>query len=286
MASPSPNLDPGVNGAPYASPASQAEPVSEITSNLNSLNIPVTPEKKSYFPFLDLPPEIRNKIYAFTFVMSRSRDAIYNIPDFLVHGDGKNRGGIRWKNVEHFYLILVCKKIFLEALPVISAESFMEIKVYVDESSRRREKKAEAAYQTLLRTAPLCKGANKVVLNVTPTDWEVDFRGEEQLLRLASVLKDYKKLKEVTLKVTPSCLACSNWLPLLGFFLLARQGVSLCFELMDYEIDTDEEEDAEEIKEERKTAEHNIDLLAKEYSGKKPDVWIEWNFVRDDREYY
>ncbi|KAH8678897.1 hypothetical protein BGZ60DRAFT_428716 [Tricladium varicosporioides] len=256
-----------------------------VTTNLCSLSI--NHEFKAYFPFMDLPPEIRNKIYAFAFTMSRSRDAIYDIPDFIVHGHGKNRGGIRWKNVENFYLILTCKKIFLEALPIISAEAFMEIKVYIDESPRRREKKANAAYETLKRTAPLCQDVRKVVLNITPIDFDIDFREDEQLLRIAGVLKDYKKLEEVTLKVRPSSIASTSWLPLVGFFFLARQGVSLCFELLDSAIEEGEDQDIiDEIVEERKDAEDKIKSMSDKYGGNKPNIWVEWNIVEDNREYY
>ena len=71
---------------------------------------PTSSEAKS-FPFFDFPPEIRNLIYAWTFLLSRQRSAEYNEPDFIVHGDKRSddpsseRGGIRWLNVPSFPLL-------------------------------------------------------------------------------------------------------------------------------------------------------------------------------------
>jgi hypothetical protein len=127
----------------------------------------------------------------------------------------------------------------------------MEIKIYIDESPRKRARKADAAYAALLRTVALCQDVRKVVMNVTPTDWEVYFSGTDQLSRLANVLSTYPKLKDVTLKVRPESIE-GEWEIFEGVFGLCKKGVSLCFELMDYDVDSDDEpEDVEEVEEER-----------------------------------
>jgi len=99
---------------------------------------------------------------------------------------------------------------------------------------------------------------------------EIDFRLDEQLPRLAGVLKDYPKLKEVTLKVRPDSLPHVNdWDMFKGFFELCKKGVSVCFELLDYEMNGDESEDeVEEIEEQRKFAEEHVEVLAKDWAGK------------------
>ncbi|TVY65612.1 hypothetical protein LSUE1_G006236, partial [Lachnellula suecica] len=245
--------------------------------------------KRTQFPLFALPPEIRNKIYAWTFVLSRNRDETYNIPDFIVHGDlpceahwNQPRGGIRWKNVARFELLLTCKQVFLEALPVISGEAFMEIKVYSDDRLSRRARKADAAYVALLRTAALCQDVRRVVLTVNQGDWDVDFREDEQLPRLAKVLAAYPKLKDVTLKVWPEALSLMDecWVPLHGFFGLCEKDLSLCIELMDYALHPhDVKEWAEEIEQRHKDTELLIENLIKRLVGKRGEVWVEWDII-------
>lgn len=154
---------------------------------------------------------------------------------------------------------------------MISAESYMEIKIYTDEIAHRRERKANAAYAALMRTKALCQDASKVVLNITPGDWEVDFYEDKQLPRLAALLAGYPKLEDVTLRLKPDCLSTGNqgWSLFDGFFALCKKGVSLCFELLDYEP---EDEEAEEIEEEHKVTELLIERMAKDHAGPGADV--------------
>ncbi|CAG8954665.1 hypothetical protein HYFRA_00004587 [Hymenoscyphus fraxineus] len=247
----------------------------------------------THFPFSEFPPEIRNLIYKWTFILSRHRSPEYNIPDFLVHGDEKAdgaRGGIRWMNVDRFPLLLTCKKIFNEALPMIAAEAYMEIKCYADEYIKRREKKAFATYATLLRTRELCGGVRKVVMNVTPNNWDIEFEAEPtQLPRLAGLLKDYKRLSELTIVIRPFVMAPDNWEELGDFFRMANKkekGVSLCFELVDDEIDLlqDDPEDVEDIMEDRRRSEKIIEEMTGRFCGKGAEVWVEWN-LREPVEY-
>ena len=107
----------------------------------------------------------------------------------------------------------------------------MEIKIYIDESPRKRARKADTAYAALLRTRALCQDVRKVVMDITPTDFQVYFSGTDQLSRLAKVLETYPKLKDVTLKVRPESIEHEDeWEIFEGFFGLCKRGVSLCFE--------------------------------------------------------
>lgn len=161
----------------------------------------------------------------------------------------------------------------------------MEIKIYTEDTLRKRDRKSNAAYAALMRTKALCQDARKVVLNITPQDYDVDFYGDEQLSRLAGVLAGYRKLKDVTLRVRPMCIAMDDWSIFHGFFALCKKGVSLCFELLDYEAASEDEEEAEEIEEEHKATELMIEKMAEDYAGEGADVWVEWNLKPDDREY-
>ena len=165
----------------------------------------------------------------------------------------------------------------------------MEIKIYADSRGARREKKAFAAYSTLLRTKALCQDVRKIVINLTPVDSDVEFsRGgvvDKQISRLGELLKSYERLKEVTLTIDTGLLVMDieSWEALGGnFFELANKrrgsGVSLCVELVDYEIhesDSDySDEEAEEIVEEREFAEKMCDKMIEKYCGKGADVSI------------
>ena len=147
----------------------------------------------------------------------------------------------------------------------------MEIKIYTDDSPRKRDRKASAAYAALLRTVALCQDVQKVVMNVTPIDMDVFFDGT-QLPRLAQVLSTYPKLKDVTLKVRPESLEVDQWEIFEGFFGLCRKGVSLCFELMAYDHIGIDADDVEEADKERKLTERRIEALTKKYTGKEGDV--------------
>jgi hypothetical protein len=263
-----------------------------LSSSSAQQSHPSNQEDRKTIPFLTFPAEIRNSIYRWTFILSRVWPSEYNIPDFVVHGNvnscqhSSTQGGIRWANIKSFPLLLTNKQIFLEALPIISAESYMEIKIYTDDRVKRREKKAYAAYSTLLRTKALCQDVRKVILNLTPTDYTVDFcldyGVDPQITRLASLLQTYQKLKELTLVIRTGSLIMnsSNW-ELLGesFFVMAkkkRQGVSLCVELVDYFVDFDDsdisEGETDMIVEERNLAEKMFDNAVERYSGKGADV--------------
>lgn len=130
----------------------------------------------------------------------------------------------------------------------------MEIKCYADRSLKRREKKAFAVYSTLLRTKELCGNIRKLVVNVTPTLWDMNFEHDVvQVPRLAGVIKGYERLRELTLIVRPSIMSPVNWDILEDFFLLADKrgrGVSLCLELVDDAIDEETEEHEVEAVEE------------------------------------
>jgi hypothetical protein len=275
-----------------ASPESPP-PMNSVDSSLGPQTLTgITPSLSSpiqTFPFFSFPAEIRNLIYKWTFILSRRLGPEYNIPDFVVHGNKTSsscRGGIRWENIRSFNLLLANKQIFLEALPIISTESYMEIKIYTDERHHRRERKAWAAYSTLLRTKALCQEVRKVVLKLTPPDYDVDFSwggvADPQIVRLGALLQSYQKLKELTLVIHSGSLCMNSWnWDVLGknFFVMAKkkgQGVSLCVELVDYEVNLDDsdvsDEEVEELIEERQYAEKMFDSTVSKYAGKGAEV--------------
>ncbi|EPE37068.1 hypothetical protein GLAREA_09231 [Glarea lozoyensis ATCC 20868] len=255
-------------------------------------------------PLFTYPPEIRNLIYKWTFITSRLHPPEYNIPDFVIHGTrsptSNHPGFIRWSNIPSFPLLLTSKRVFLEALPVISAQAYMEVKIYTDDRLSRRERKAWAVYSTLLRTRALCQDVRKIVLNLTPVDMDVEFcfqgTPDAQIVRLGKLLQTYERLKELTLVIRTGCLVMDvhSW-DVLGehLFVLADKkgrGVSLCVELVDYEMSIDEEEgydyeEMEEMKEEREFAEKVVNSTVERFCGKGSDVWVEWTFLPDIVDY-
>lgn len=154
----------------------------------------------------------------------------------------------------------------------------MEIKCYTDNNFKRRERKTFAVYSTLLRTTELCSNVRKIVINVTPTLWELDFELDIiQILRLAGVLKDYERLKELTLLVRPSVMTRGNWDFLGDFFRMAdkrRQGVSLCLELLDTTYSCAPEDYAVGAMEERAAAERIIEEMTGKLCGRGAEVCI------------
>jgi hypothetical protein len=272
-----------MNSAPAVTPADLSSG-NNLNPSLNSFTS-IRP-----FPFLSFPPEIRNLIYQWTFTLSRRLAPEYNIPDFTIHGHktpSDTYGGIRWENIPSFNLLLANKQIFLEALPVISAESYMEIKIYTDEKHPRREKKAWAAYSTLLRTKALCQNVRKIVLNLTPPDTDVEFSydvgvTDPQIVRLGALFQIYSKLRELTLVIHTGSLCMDRWnWEVLGenFFVLARKkgkGISLCVELVDWEVNPDDSEvsddEVEDVKHERGYAEKMFDSMVSQYAGKGAEV--------------
>jgi hypothetical protein len=182
-----------------------------------------------YFPFLALPGEIRNKIYQWTWLLSRERDEIYNLPDFQVHGDEKDsqRGGIRWLNVPSFSLLLVSKQTRAESLPIISAESWFEIKTYVDKDNGCRDphcprhmlpdvsqRRAFNCFSMMEQSKPLLRDARKITMDLTPrfAEWMTGIR---PILR---ELSNYRRLQELTVKALV-CDSVSRLIPRIPFHM-------------------------------------------------------------------
>ena len=246
------------------SPQRDSDETSDVTQGLESMKISQTMTIKPYFRFLDLPAEIRELIYGFTYTLSRGREEIYRIPDFIVHGDGKNKGGIKWMNVERYNLLLVCKQTYNESMPIISAESFFEIKTYSEQ-----DKKAWNAVQILRNSSQLCQNAGKVVIDLTPAQAYRSLPLCYRIFEILTILDGYKKLKEITLKIAVSKLIVRETSGMAGFFVLAKKGVTLLLELS---MNIDEWEYGSTRKSQRKVFEKAFHRMTRKFGGDNAEV--------------
>lgn len=124
-------------------------------------------------------------------------------------------------------------------------------------------------------------------MDITPNESEVYYDVDEQIPRLAKELQGYGKLREVKVKAYVEALMdqwggmFDHWGLFVGFFEMAKRGLSLTFELFeffDHDILSDEEEDqVEEMERARQTVEKRIWALAG-----KGNVWIEWNHITEE----
>jgi hypothetical protein len=241
-----------------------SDETSDVTQRLECMSISQAETTQEHFRFFELPAEIRDMIYSFTYTLSRDRGEIYRIPDFIVHGDGRNKGGIRWMNIERYNLLLVCKQTFNESMPIIAAESFFEIKTYVE-----LDKKARNTIKVLRNPTQLCHDAGKVVIDLTPGHTYKAVPLCHRIFEIVTVLDGYKKLKEITLKILVSELREQDLSGMAGFFGLAKKGITLLIELGVYDYDW---ADGYWNKAMRKRYEKAIHRLTKNFGGKNAEV--------------
>ena len=195
-------------------------------------------------------------------------------------------------NIDRFSLLLVCKQIRLEVLPIISSESFFQIKTY----SLSRP----ALHRALKRAEPLCQQTKTVLLEIRdkamilPPEVLLDLKENSPLsisstlneleanqlknttgagshfFELASVLKGYFRLKELILRLSAVHLQPSDILMLLPFFQVASRGVTLSFELWDYKPDFWDDHDHIRVKHSK--IDNGIYRLGRHVSGPQAEV--------------
>lgn len=122
-----------------------------------------------------------------------------------------------------FNLMLVNKQIHNEAIPIISLEMVLEVKTY-----RMGDPRADIAIRNLSLASGFCKIARRVIIDLTPGHWA------SSLTPIASHLKEYTKLKEVTIRALihqkqPHDMRVVE--PILGI-AKAHKSI-LCFQLID-----------------------------------------------------
>lgn len=209
-----------INGTLPALVGKPTEDVTIVHQVLQKLNMEAKPKRT----FLDFPAEIRNKIYTWTYILSRTSDDIYNRPDLEVHGD-RPYGGIRWLNIPRFNLLLVDRKVYHEVIAIISSQMFLEIKTY-----RLGDTRALDCVTGLNRASSFCINAKRVGINLTPGSgkWASQMRG------IAAVLSRFPKLESLDLRIMVHGLtSIGMWMAKPVFEIARRNRASLCVELID-----------------------------------------------------
>ena len=189
---------------------------------------------------LNLPGEVRNKIYSFSWIAARNRDPSYDIPDFVI-----SKGQPQWKNITGLYetnpffrifaLLLVCKEIHREAMSIIRKECRPYVEMFTQSPLSWA---VPTQLPTIKKTRELCAAVQRITIDIGLKllhDDQYSLRAclnyEELMLdKLAKVLLKFGRLKEVVIKIAvdEDSQAHDTVAP---FFTLARKGTVLILDL-------------------------------------------------------
>jgi hypothetical protein len=249
-----------INGV-LPAPLRQQESIEDVNIThqvLQRLDLETSPNSV----FLDLPAEIRNKIYKWTYILSRDREDIYNLPDAEIHGD-QQHGGIRWVNIPRFNLLLASRQIYNEVIPIISSAMFLSIKTYPYRSDDTR---ALQSLTGLYRASAFCMNAKRVSINLTPGCGKL----ASHLRAIAVALDKFSRLEIVELKLlTYGKNQIDLWKLKDVFRIGRRNGASLSVELIDVVV-PQRATNANVIQCEK--LETAVCKLAREATGQNPEV--------------
>ncbi|KAH8808702.1 hypothetical protein F5884DRAFT_379748 [Xylogone sp. PMI_703] len=225
-----------------------------------------TPTTSSTITLLTLPGEIRNAIYAFTWLLSRDKPHTHHVPDLEIHP-----GGITSRNIDSFPLLFTCKQIYDEVIPAISAVAWMEIRAYEEPWEDLISKwRREAA---LVKGRELCRHAREVTVSVSSTRTS-EWARPRVLGGLALFLGSAcEKLRHLEIKVCMSGFLperCDSLEPLLG---VAKRGVEVLVECF-YTPDL--------MYAPKKVFERRIGKVATRAAGRKAQIWIEWTTTPEE----
>ncbi|RDW80967.1 hypothetical protein BP5796_05665 [Coleophoma crateriformis] len=231
------------------------------------------------FPFLALPAEIRNKIYAFAWVGARDKDSTYNLPDVVVTSQG-----LRWTNISTgFALFRASKQVRSESLAAVSRECFAEVKLFPDpyEMIAQAARPRVIAHLQSAFFGALSQESRCLSLDISSQRWK-HWACDVLVSAVVHALEaNLRKLKEVTIKLDASNCDPLEMVGVKDVFRLARKkGVVLTFEMF-YK--------PQELFESKNTWEKMI-CFGAEACG-VPDaevpscpliIWIEWTRTLDE----